>query len=319
MRADKIIATWTGDRLGIASRSELTRLGLTDDQIDYRVWDRTLLTVHDGVYRHCAAPVSWEARARAAVLGAEPELALASGPSAMRLYGIRGVWLDAPEILIAGSRRHLLQGVNVRRIDQIDALDIDHRFGIPVVSLPLALLLLGATHSERKVETAMHDAVHLRLTCEAELEAVLDRYAARGRRGVTKFRAGLDALPSDGTATERNLEVDMLRLIRVSGLPRPKVQFPVIDADGVRRRLDLAYPDAKLDIETDGDRWHKIRRDRYSDRRRDAALEAVGWEVKRYGEDDIHAWPAVTIAVIRRSLATRLELFRSSRQRTNGG
>src|SRR6187397_972166 len=98
--------------------------------------------------------------------------------------------------------------------------------------------------------------------------AVLDRYAARGRRGVTKFRAALDSLPSDGTATERNLELDMVRLLRVSGLPRPKVQFRVVDAAGVARRLDVAYPDAMLDIETDGDRWHSLRGDRRSDRRR---------------------------------------------------
>jgi very-short-patch-repair endonuclease len=316
MRADLVIASWAGDRLGIASRDELLAQGLTADQIDYRVWDRTLLTIHDGVYRHAAAPRSWMADLRAATLATERELGLVAGASSMRLFGIRGVWESLPEILVAGRHLPDLRGVRIRRIDQIDALDIDHRFGIPVVSMPLALLLLGATHSERKVETAIHDAVHLGLTSRAELEAVLDRYAARGRRGVTKFRAGLEALPSDGTATERNLEVDMLRLLRVNGLPRPKVQLPVIDADGIRRRLDLAYPEAKLDIETDGDRWHKIRGDRRSDRRRDDALEAVGWEVQRYDSDDIHVWSGLTVRRIRRSLSARLEIVQSARQRT---
>jgi very-short-patch-repair endonuclease len=306
MRPELLIASWAGDRLGVAGRRELLEIGVSRDEIEYRVGDGTLVVLHEAVYRHAAAPALYEGSVRAAVLAAEPELTLASGASAMRLYGIRGYWGDTPEIMIAGSRRHLLRGVNVRRIDQIDALDINHRFGMPVLSVPLALLLLGATQSERKVETAMHDAVHLGLTNRAELHAILDRYAARGRRGVTRFRAGLESLPSDGTATERNLEVDMLRLIRVNGLPRPKVQFPVVDADGIRRRLDLAYPQAKLDIETDGPRFHKIRRDRRSDRRRDDALEAVGWEVQRYDEDDIHQWSGLTVRRIRRSLATRL-------------
>ena len=316
MRADQIIASWAGDHLGIASLRELRDLGLTDDQIEYRVWDRTLLVVHERVYRHAGSPMAWEGTVRAAVLGADPDLALASGPSSMKLYGIRGVWSERPEVMVAGSRRHLLEGVRLRRLDQIDALDISIRLGIPVLSAPLALLLLGATESERKVETAVHDAVHLGLATRADLFAVLDRYAARGRRGVTKFRAALDSLPTDGTATETNLELDMVRLLRVSGLPPPKVQYPVVDADGIRRRLDVAYPEAKLDIETDGDRWHKIPRDRRSDRRRDAALKALGWEVQRYGSDDIHESPARTVGRIRRSLATRLELFQGSRQRT---
>jgi len=316
MRVDLTIASWAGDRLGVAGRRELLRIGVTPDEIEYRVTDGTLIPLHEGVYRHAGSPASFEGAVRAAVLGAEPDLALASGPSSMRLYGIRGVWSESVEVMVAGSRRHLLEGVRLRRLDQIDALDISTRLGIPVLSAPLALLLLGATESERKVETAVHDAVHLGLVTRSSLFAVLDRYAARGRRGVTKFRAALDSLPSDGTATERNLELDMLRLLRLSGLPRPKVQWRVVDADGVCRRLDLAYPDVKLDVETDGDRWHRYRRDRRSDRRRDDALEALGWEVQRYGEDDIHQWPALTVRKIRRSLATRPASDRVSRQRT---
>jgi very-short-patch-repair endonuclease len=306
-----------GDRFGVADRAELLDVGATEDQIDYRVWDRTLLTIHLGVYRHAAAPVSWEGTLRAATLAAGSRLGLASGPSAMRLYGIRGTWSAQPEIIVPGTQRFELEGVHVRRIDQIDLLDMAAYLGIPVLSAPLALLLVGAGASERKVESAVHDAVHLGLTNRDELLEVLDRYAGRGRRGVAKFRRAVQSLPTDGRATERNLELDMVRLLRGNGLPPPRVQFPVRDVHGVRRRLDLAYPEAKLDIETDGDRWHTMRRDRRADRGRDDALEAVGWEVQRYGADDIHQWSGLTVRRVRRSLAARLELFRSSRQRTS--
>jgi len=317
MRVDQMIAVCAGDRFGVVTRAELLELGVSGHEIDHRVRDRTLLPVHEGVYRHVAAPPSWPGRIRAAVLAAAPSLAMASGPSAMRLYGIRGVWLERPEITVAGAQSHDLRGVRVRRIDQVDLLDVTVRFGIQILSVPLALLALGATESERKVETAVHDAVHLHLATRADLFAVLDRYAARGRRGVTKFRAALDSLPTDGTATETNLELDMVRLLRVSGLPRPKVQYRVVDADGIRRRLDVAYPEAMLDIETDGDRWHTMGRDRRLDRRRDAALEALGWEVQRYGEADIHELSAQTVHRIRSSLAVRAPDLRLSGQRTN--
>jgi very-short-patch-repair endonuclease len=308
-----------GDRYGVADRPELRAIGVSDEQIDYRVAESTLLPIHDSVYRHAAAPWTLEGALRAAVLAARPDIALVSGPSAMRLYGVRGVWDDVPEIIVAGDHRHLLRGVNVRRIDQIDALDIGMHLGIPALSVSLALLLLGATESERKVETAMHDAVYLRLTTRPELVAVLDRYAARGRRGVTKFRKALKALPADGKVTERNLELDLVQLLRLHGLPEPRLQYEVFDANGVRRRLDLAYPDAMLDIEADGDRWHKSEIDRRRDAHRDLALEAVGWQVQRYGPDEIHQWPSMTVGRIRRSLVARAGLSGAGHQRTGLG
>src|SRR5262245_22579678 len=114
MRADLVIASWAGDRLGIAGRRELLAQGLTADQIEYRVWDHTLLTIHDGVYRHAAAPRSWMGDLRAATLAAERELGLVAGSSAMRLYGIRGVWDAVPEILVAGRHLPDLRDVRIR-------------------------------------------------------------------------------------------------------------------------------------------------------------------------------------------------------------
>ncbi|MGH9138412.1 MAG: hypothetical protein ACRD0G_15445, partial [Acidimicrobiales bacterium] len=160
---DAAIAARAGDRLGIISLDECRDLGASWDFVKRRLCSGLLTQLHLGVYRHAAAPESFEGNLRAAVLAAGPE-AWASGPSAMRLYGIRGEWSETPEVTVLGAETHLLDGVRVRRIDRIDERDVTRRFGIPVLAPPLALLLLGSTASERKVETAVHDTVHLRLT-----------------------------------------------------------------------------------------------------------------------------------------------------------
>ena len=85
------------------------------------------------------------------------------------------------------------------------------------------------------------------------LDGVRDAVAALPRcRGSRLARevAGL----ADGLA-ESPPETRLRLLIRRAGLPAPKAQHRVFDADGLVARLDFAYPEQKLAIEYDG-QWH---------------------------------------------------------------
>jgi hypothetical protein len=95
-----------------------------------------------------------------------------------------------------------------------------------------------------------------------------------------------------------------LRLLLVdAGLPWPAVQYPVVDAHGVvLARCDLAYPEARVAIEYDGE-LHFTRRGRERDLRRDAGLAALGWVTVRFGRDDVDL--AQTAWRVREVLATR--------------
>jgi very-short-patch-repair endonuclease len=298
---DVAMAAWMGDRFGVASRSELKKLGLSDKQIDRRLSGGLLERIHCDVYRHLASVPASEAQIRAAVLAGGP-MAWASGRSAMQLYGTRGRWDGQPEITILGCEWPDVSGVDVRRIDRIATQDHTHRFGIPVLAPPLALLLLGASESDRRVHVAVHDLVFQRLTARRHLVDVLTRYGGRGRRGTTKFRKAVRSLDRDGRASQTNLELDLLRLLAIHDLPTPQLQLPVLDADGMTRKLDLGFSEQMLDVETDGDRWHLNLYDRAADRRRDRALEAIGWDVQRYGSNDVHVDPGAMLARIRSSL-----------------
>lgn len=134
------------------------------------------------------------------------------------------------------------------------------------------------------------DPVHL-------LERRTARPGARGCRGLDDVVALAD--PRAESPPETRLRLVLWR----AGLPRPEVQYEVIDEYGfVLARLDLAYPGAKLAIEYDGS-THFTRRQGERDRRRDAALAARGWLTLRFGPDDIGA--AQTVGTIRESLAAR--------------
>jgi hypothetical protein len=235
----------------------------------------------------------------------------------MRLYGIRGQWSEEPEITVVGTRLPALEGVHVRRIDGVRPGDVHRRLGVPVLAPPLALLLLllGAREAPARVENAAHDMVFQRLTTKPKLLDTLDAYGGPGRRGTRSYREAVASLPEHG-ATQTRLELDIVRLARAGGLPPPALQHPAAGVDGGIYRLDVAWVEWLLDVETDGDRWHLSRADRARDRARDAALSAAGWAVLRFGSADVHEHPARTLATIRRSLLDRQRHAPSIRQRT---
>jgi len=312
---DLELARAAGAQRGYLTTADCDRLGASDAARKRRIDAGLLLPRHEGVYRHAAHPPTFEGELLAATMAAGP-LAGASGPSAMRLFDVRGVWFPTPEITVLGTDLPILDGVHVRRIDRLDPRDLHHRHGVPVLAPPLALLLLGASASRWKVQTAVHDMVFQGFTTRGQLIDVLVRYGGRGRRGTASFRRGVRSLDPTGRATQTNLELFVLELVRSAGLPEPHLQFPVVDSSGRKRRLDLAWPDVKLDLETDGDRDHVSTAAKAADAARDAALKALGWEVLRPTSADIELRPATVLADITRSLSNRARLASPIRQRT---
>ena len=310
------LGTWCSEHLGIVSLAEISALGLTEGRIDHLVATGQLEVLFDGVYRAASAPRSWEGDVRAAVL-AGGEQAYASHHSAMRLFGLRGVYDDRPEITVVGTRLPVLRAVRVHRIDRLDPVDTCRRFGIPCLGPPLALLTLGARASERMVHNAVHDAIKTKITIGGKLEDVLRRYGCRGRRGTRKFRSALKSLPASGHATETGLELDGYRLLLAAGLGSPELQHWIVDGNGERRRLDVAYVAERINVEYDHNRWH----DPVEDEKRDAAVRAVGWEIRRYDADDVHGNPSPMLREIARLLTARslsvpADNVRRGRQRT---
>ncbi|GAA4706779.1 hypothetical protein GCM10023215_54250 [Pseudonocardia yuanmonensis] len=126
-------------------------------------------------------------------------------------------------------------------------------------------------------------------------EDVLRAYRrALGCRGAAGMRALLVAAADRAdSAAERVL----FRLLRVAGI-----------TGWVRGRrfgcwtLDLAFPAARLAVESDGWAWHSDV-DRFrADRAKQNALVAAGWTVLRFTWHDLTGDPDLVVAAIRRAL-----------------
>jgi very-short-patch-repair endonuclease len=80
------------------------------------------------------------------------------------------------------------------------------------------------------------------------------------------------------------------------GLPIPKLQYEIIDANGQRRRVDFAWPDERVAVEYDGVDWHSGADAMRRDRERHGALLDVGWVVIAIVSDDVRyrSWDFVT-------------------------
>jgi len=104
---------------------------------------------------------------------------------------------------------------------------------------------------------------------------------ARGSRRLAEVVALAD--PRAESPPESRLRVALVR----AGLPRPEVQYPVLDEHEFElARADLAYPAAKLAIEYDGSAHFEAGRAR-RDRERDGELAGIGWQTLRVVADDV--------------------------------
>ena len=82
------------------------------------------------------------------------------------------------------------------------------------------------------------------------------------------------------------------------GLPIPELQFEIIEGNGKLRRVDFAWPEARVAVDYDGIDWHSDPEAMRKDRRRRAALEDVGWIVVSIVFEDVRYRPWEFVARI---------------------
>jgi hypothetical protein len=120
-----------------------------------------------------------------------------------------------------------------------------------------------------------------------------------GRRGIVAVR-NLIAL-ADGRS-ESPMESEA-RLAMIDGqLPIPELQYEIVDGNGELRRLDFAWPDARLAVEYDGMDWHSGPEAMKRDRRRQAALRDIGWVAMAIVFEDVRHRPREFVARIEAQL-----------------
>lgn len=83
------------------------------------------------------------------------------------------------------------------------------------------------------------------------------------------------------------------RLVMIDGgLPKPVLQYQVVDLQGRVWRVDFAWPGRRVAAEYDGVDWHCGPEAFVRDRRRAAALQELGWVVVPIVAEDVRYRPA---------------------------
>jgi hypothetical protein len=233
-----------------------------------------------GVYVASCTPDDLATRAAAAALILPPGAALARRTAAW-LFGVdtlaMGSHLVVPPIDIlspegsAAARRAGCAGRSAKLADD----DLVEVHGL-VVTSPLRTTLDLLRWLDRPDALAAADAMlHAGLLTKDELLDGLGRFA--GYRGIAQAR---ELAELTEPATESPMESrTRLRAID-AGFPRPEVQIPVYDAQGLLLgRLDMGYRKWRKGIEFDGNEHHSSEVDRSHDEHRRGGMEANGWDI----------------------------------------
>lgn len=278
---------------GVISRPQAVAAGLGDHDLRRLVRRRDLTPLLRGVYVNHTGEPSWQQRAWAAVLYAEP--AALSGTSALRAVGLRagGSGTDDPvAIVVDHARRVMAQpGVRIRRTSNLEGR-VQWNASPPRVRLEPAVIEV-ASEARRDLDAValLIDTFQERHTTQARLAAALAQYTRIPRRRMmTDVIAGLG--DGSGSVLEHGY---LTKVERPHRLPRGERQALLAH---LPERRDVRYAVAKVLVELDGRDFHSLTRDRYADLERDAAAAALGHLSFRLGWGQVYGTPCRTASLL---------------------
>jgi hypothetical protein len=254
----------------------------------------------DTYVRTTDGPPSPSLRALAAYRWAQGHDAVVSGYSAAELLGASCGPPDVPaEITVPGRSLRVPAGLVVHR-DVLAPGEICTLDGVRATS-PLRTAFDLARRPDLTAAVVAVDALARVGGFDPDL---LLNFGARyrGARGTARLS---EVLTLADRRSGSPMETRVRLLLVLAGLPRPEVQFPVLD--DLRRRafwLDLAYPRHRVGIEYEGSHHttpEQVRRDTS----RFTRLVAAGWRMYRYTCDEVHREPDRIVAEITEALRGR--------------
>ncbi|MDA2894641.1 type IV toxin-antitoxin system AbiEi family antitoxin domain-containing protein [Mycolicibacterium sp. BiH015] len=230
-----------------------------------------------GIY--CRGEPDDEIRLRGLDLSADRRVAVCLGTAAA-MYGFDTE--QAPDLHVLnppGCALRDADGLVVHRRDGAPLVTIDGRRATsPAWTAIEVARSLRRPRALATLDAALRSGACTRPDmCRAAIEQ-------KGRRGIVAVR---NLLPlADARAESPGESAARLAMID-GGLPTPELQYEIVDGNGDLRRLDFAWPEAGVAAEYDGMDWHSEPEAMQRDRRRQAALLAVGLTVIPIVSEDL--------------------------------
>lgn len=278
---DVRIAKLAGAQFNRVSRAQLAGLGLSDTAIEHRIAAGRLVIVEQGVF--ALPPVldhdDWGRWMGATLTAPGTHLSHESAAAAWGLWSRPGGLLTVTRPGSGGPRRH--GGLLVFRSTRLEDERTTLR-GIPITTVPRALLDIAPRRSERALARAVREAVRLDLTSIGEIADCLGRH--RGRRGsrrLARVIARYTGLPIERARS--GAEVRALEILRAAGYPLPNLNASIAGEEA-----DLSWPAHRRIVEIDGGPFHL---DVGEDARKQARWEKADWAVRRLSSDDVYERP----------------------------
>ena len=279
-RIDKAIAALALRQHGYVRRCQLLQLGLTARAIEYRVEVGQLIPVHAGVYAVGHLPLSYEARAHAAVLACGDGAILSHG-SAAALWNYTKDWPTRFEVIATYDRRR--RGIRAHRCKTLTRRDITRQRGVPVTSPARTVFdMTPRLKTDKALTRFVNDARLTRTLHLGDLAELLVRHPRHpSTERLTPF------LEPRGGPTRSEFEDRFTAFAREYGLPAPLVNTDVLGYE-----VDALFPEQRVIVELDGWDYHSDRATFESDRDKDAELLAAGYRTVRMTWERLETMPA---------------------------
>lgn len=268
-------------QLGLISLQQLRELGHGQNLADARLRFGSWCRVGKGVYRLTAAPVTWEQRALGACMVAGPGAAL-SHRAAAAVLGLGGMRPGVIEVVVPVRfspelPAHMAVVHRSRHLDQVDVAKVGV---LPVTTPARTVIDLAAQLSPGRLCDMVDEVLCSGMISVVRLRRRMDALLSQGRPGARAMRKAM-APWTPGPLPGSVSEMRVLRLILAAHLPPPVRQYSIPGPGARSIRFDLAWPQHRLALEVDGERWHGGPRQLSRDEARDLGAGAAGWEVLR--------------------------------------
>jgi very-short-patch-repair endonuclease/predicted transcriptional regulator of viral defense system len=260
---------------GVVGRRQLLAIGISDRGIAGRVSQGRLHRLYLGVYAVGHPRLTQAGRWMAAVVACGHGAVL-SHLDAAALWGFFNGIGALIHVTVASHRR--VKGLILHRTRRLDPEDVTVNNGIPVTTVERTFVDLTECLSEDRLLRAMREAEFQRLLDLDALNAAVER--AHGRRRLKPLKDAI-AKHRPGQIIRGELEHRFAELLRGTSIREPDTNVPV-EARGRTYVLDCYWPEHRLAVELDGRDGHAREMAFESDRRKDAALNAIGVRLLRF-------------------------------------
>jgi hypothetical protein len=253
---DKVIATIARRQGGYITRAQLLRLGLTAEQIKYRIRIGRLIPVYRGVYAVGHLPRLPVARAHGALLACGPRSVL-SHRSAASLWGFYTDWKFPFEVTTREDRRP--RGITVHLSRTLIRTDVRTQLGVRTTSPARTVFDMAPRLNDRQLQRQVDDGRNRHYVHIGELWDLAMRLPhAPAADRITELLSG------GHNPTRSELEALFVEICVLADVPMPLLNVIV---GGVE--VDAYFPEQGLIVELDSHAWHSGRRVFESDRKRD--------------------------------------------------